>query len=269
MTIAFIRFEGSDALIERSGPDAAAEALQRLVSVVEAAAEEQEVTFLGSDVDADGGKLILTAGAPRITGDDEEHMLLALRRIVETDLPLPIRIGVHRGSVFAGDIGPFYRRTYTVMGDAVNLTARLMAAAEPGHIYATAPVLDHSDTVFETTDLAPIAVKGKAQPVQAWSMGRAKGSRSRQVLLKRLPLIGRDAELAVAREALAAARTGTGRLIEVVGEAGAGQDAHPAGAGGGRDGAARAARRVRGLQCIDAVRGLDRTPARVHGLYPG
>ena len=84
-------------------------------------------------------------------------------------------------------------------------------------------MLDHSDTLFETTELAPITVKGKAQPVQAWSMGRARGSRSRQVTLKRLPLIGRDAELAVLREALAAARTGTGRLIEIVGEAGVGK----------------------------------------------
>ncbi len=77
--------------------------------------------------------------------------------------------------------------------------------------------------MFETTELAPITVKGKAQPVQAWSMGRAKGSRTRQVVLKQLPLIGRDAELAVIREALAAARTGTGRLIEIVGEAGVGK----------------------------------------------
>ncbi len=223
VTIAFIRFERTDALIERIGPDATAEALQRLVSVVQLAADEQEVTFLGSDVDADGGKLILTAGAPRITGDDEERMLLALRKIVDAELPMPIRIGVHRGSVFAGDIGPFFRRTYTVMGDAVNLAARLMAAAEPGHIYATASVLDHSDTLFETTELAPITVKGKAQPVQAWSMGRAKGSRTRQVVLKQLPLIGRDTELAVIREALAAARTGTGRLIDIVGEAGVGK----------------------------------------------
>jgi class 3 adenylate cyclase/tetratricopeptide (TPR) repeat protein len=223
VTIAFIRFEGTDALLERSGPHAAAEALHRLVSIVQAAAEEQEVTFLGSDVDADGGKLILTAGAPRITGDDEERMLLALRKIIDTELPMPIRIGVHRGSVFAGDIGPFYRRTYTVMGDAVNLSARLMAEAPPGSIYATASVLDHSDTLFETTELAPITVKGKAQPVQAWSMGRAKGSRTRQAKLQRLPLIGRNAELAAIREALAAARAGTGRLIEIVGEAGVGK----------------------------------------------
>ena len=223
VTIAFIRYEGTDASIEHRSLDATAEELQRLVSVVQSAALEQEVTFLGSDVDVSGGKLILTAGAPKVAGDDEERMLLALRKIVDAKLPMPIRIGVHRGSVFAGDIGPFFRRTYTVMGDAVNLAARLMAAAEPGHIYATESVLDHSDTVFETTELPPITVKGKAQPLQAWSVGRARGSRSRQVTLQRWPLTGRDAEVTVLREALAAARAGAGRLIEVVGEAGVGK----------------------------------------------
>jgi class 3 adenylate cyclase/tetratricopeptide (TPR) repeat protein len=223
VTIAFIRFERTDALIEQSGPLAVADALHRLVSTVEAAAEEQEISFLGSDVDADGGKLILTAGAPNVTGDDEERMLLALRKIVETALPIPIRIGVHRGSVFAGDIGPSFRRTYTVMGDAVNLAARLMAEAKPGLIYATADVLDHSNTLFETAELTPLAVKGKAKPVQAWSVGRAKGSRTRNVALQRLALIGRDAELGVLREAITGARGGSGRLIEVVGEPGVGK----------------------------------------------
>ena len=33
--------------------------------------------FLESDVDVDGGKLMLVAGAPRMVGDDEERMLLA------------------------------------------------------------------------------------------------------------------------------------------------------------------------------------------------
>jgi class 3 adenylate cyclase/tetratricopeptide (TPR) repeat protein len=223
VTIAFIRFEGTDALIEQHDPSVVGDALHRLVSVVEAATEGQEVSFLGSDVDADGGKLILTAGAPRATGDDEERMLLALRKIVETDLAIPIRIGVHRGSVFAGDIGPAYRRTYTVMGDAVNLSARLMAEARPGLIYATADVLDRSNTLFEATELTPFAVKGKAKPVQAWSVGKAKGSRRRNLALQRLPLVGREAELGIIREALASARAGTGRLIDVVGEPGIGK----------------------------------------------
>ena len=223
VTIAFIHFEGADSLIERSGPAAAGEALHHLVSVVEAATEERGVAFLGSDVDADGGKLILTAGAPKVLGDDEERMLLALRKICETELELPIRIGVHRGSVFSGDIGPFYRRTYTVMGDAVNLAARLMAKAVPGSIYATADVLDHSNTIFENVELEPFAVKGKAEPIKAWSVGRATGSRTRNVSLERLPLIGRDAEVELTRAARASARSGKGRLVDIVGELGAGK----------------------------------------------
>jgi class 3 adenylate cyclase/tetratricopeptide (TPR) repeat protein len=223
VTIAFIRFEGTDTLIDQHGPEAAADALHRLMSAIESATEEQGVSFLASDVDADGGKLILTAGAPKGTGNDEDRMLLALRKIVSSDLAIPIRIGVHRGAVFAGVIGPKYRRTYTVMGDAVNLTARVMAKCEPGRIYATGDVLDRSNTLFETTKLEPFAVKGKAEPVQAWSVGRAEGSRTRQVSLQRLPLTGRNAELGVMRKAFASARSGAGRLIEVIGDAGIGK----------------------------------------------
>jgi class 3 adenylate cyclase/tetratricopeptide (TPR) repeat protein len=223
VTIAFIRFENTDASIESSGPAATAEALDRVLSTIDIAAEEQDIAFLASDVDADGGKLILTGGAPKVTGNDEERMLLALRKIVSADLPLPIRVGVHRGAVFAGDIGPFYRRTYTVMGDAVNLAARLMTRAEPRSIYASADVLNRSGTQFETTQLEPFAVKGKTEPVQAWSVGRAQSSKARQVSTQRLPLTGRNAEMGVIRKAFANARSGTGRLIEVVGDSGIGK----------------------------------------------
>jgi class 3 adenylate cyclase len=97
VTIAFIRFQGTDARIEQDGPVATAEALHRLVSTVEAAADAHGVSLLASDVDADGGKLILTAGAPSTSGDDEERMLLALRAIADAGPAVPIRIGVHRG----------------------------------------------------------------------------------------------------------------------------------------------------------------------------
>ena len=223
VTIAFIRIEGTDALIAERGPAVAAEALDRVMSTIDAATVEQNVAFLASDIDADGSKLILTGGAPKVTGNDEERMLLALSRIVSADLPLRIRVGVHRGAVFAGDIGPPYRRTYTVMGDAVNLTARLMANAEPGLIYATADVLDRSGTQFETKELEPFLVKGKAEPVKAWSVGRARSSKARQVSTQRLPLTGRNVELGIIRKAFASARSGAGRLVEVVGDSGIGK----------------------------------------------
>ena len=98
-------------------------------------------------------------------------MLLALRRIVDVGSAIPFRIGVNRGPVFAGDVGPRYRRTYTVMGDAVNLAARVMAKAHPGQVLATGSILDASDIRFETQALEPFMVKGKRDPVTAFLVG--------------------------------------------------------------------------------------------------
>ena len=223
VTAAFVRFEGTDALVAREGPGAAAAALDELVTIVQRAVDEQEVCFLESDVDFDGGKLMLTAGAPRIMGDDEERMLLALRRIVDAKPSLRVRVGANRGGAFCGDVGPFYRRSYSVMGDTVNLAARLAATAPTGEIYATAGVLERSATRFALGELEPFAVKGKGRLIRAWSVGRGVGSRARDAATEHLPLIGRERELAVLEDALAQARAGHGRLVEIVGEPGIGK----------------------------------------------
>ena len=133
-------------------------------------------------------------------------MLLAVHSIADSRRAIPVRVGVHRGAVFAGDIGPWYRRTYTVMGDAVNLAARLMAQAGPGEIYATADVLDRSASRFRTVELAPFAVKGKAAPVRAWSVGEVV--RVRAHATRSLPLVGRDAEVRTIVAALDAVEPG-------------------------------------------------------------
>ena len=136
------------------------------------------MTFLASDIAADGGKIILTAGVPQATGNDEEQMLLALREIVSADQDLPLQVGVNWGPVFAGEIGPGYRRTYTVMGDTVNLAARLMAKAPVREVLATRELLEGSRTLFEVRELEPFLVKGKKLPVQAFAIGDPTGSRS-------------------------------------------------------------------------------------------
>ena len=133
--------------------------------------DRYEVCFLDSDIAADGGKIRLSAGAPRVVGDDEERMLLALRQIVEADPPLPVQVGVNRGPVFTGEVGPDYRRWYAVMGDTVNLAARVMGKAPLGHIYATRDVLRHAPGALQQTEVGPFTVKGKARPVEAWDVG--------------------------------------------------------------------------------------------------
>jgi class 3 adenylate cyclase len=132
VTAAFVKFAGVEALLAQHGPAGIGEALDVLGAVVGRVTSELGLTWLESDIDVDGGKLYLAAGAPSTTGADEERMLRALRAIIDEGSPLTLRAGVHRGPAFAGDIGASTRRTYAVMGDTVNLAARLAARAEPG-----------------------------------------------------------------------------------------------------------------------------------------
>ena len=222
VTVAFIHYTGFDALIAEAGLYEAAKVLDGLIRDVQRAVDDRQIAFLATDIAPDGGKIILTAGAPTVTGNDEEQMLLALRDIVAAVSGLSLHTGVNRGSVFAGEIGPLYRRTYTVMGDAVNLAARLMARADHGQILATAQVLDGSRTLFETTELEPFVVKGKKRPVQAYAVREPKGSRG-AIAEAGLPLVGRDEELAALLAAWGEAERGSGCLVEVSAEPGMGK----------------------------------------------
>ena len=221
VVIAFIRFMGVDELLARDGPPAVAEALDEFVAAVQRAADDHGVCFLGSDIYEDGGKVILTAGAPEATGSDEERMLRAVRAIIDVDLTLGVRAGINAGHVYSGEVGHSHRRTYTVMGDAVNLAARLMQAAPVGEILATERVLDRSRTAFEAVPLEPFYVKGKAKPVQAHSVGAIIGLRRQGAT--NLPMVGRELESEALRAALASASEGRGQVIELIGEAGIGK----------------------------------------------
>src|SRR3984957_2752914 len=222
VTVAFVHFDGTDEMIGNEGPEVTADRLHALVTITHHAVERQEVTFLGTDADRDGGKIILTAGAPATSGDDEHRMVLAGRQVMDAGAPLPIRIGVNRGSVFVGEVGPPYRRTFTVMGDAVNLAARLMAKAETGQVLSTPELLARSRTRFETVDLEPFYVKGKARPVQAQAVGAYAGLRAGGTAID-LPLLGREAEMRQLGDVATSAAAGHGAVVEIVGDTGSGK----------------------------------------------
>ncbi len=209
--IAFLQFGELDELIAQEGAQAAAQPLDELVRLVQKAAERYDVCFLDTDISAGGGKIRLSAGAPRAVGDDEERMLLTLREVIESDPPLPVQVGVNLGPVFTGEVGPAYRRWYAVMGDTVNLAARLMGKAPIGHIYATREVLGRAKTRFQQTALEPFSVKGKARPVQAWDVGPPLRAASQATVRLQLPLVGREPELELLRAAIAEAVGAPGR----------------------------------------------------------
>ena len=221
ITVAFVQFSGTDDLLTSSGPSALAEALDHVVRNVQHACADHGVTFFETDINRDGGKIMLTAGAPRSADHDEERMLRVARQVLDRAGVLPLRIGINRGHVFAGDFGPAFRRTFSVKGDAINLAARVMGKAVPGQALATTEVVARSQTVFRTTELPPFMVKGKSKPVRAVAIGEVLGARHEERAV--LPLVGRSDEMAVLMQALADVRAGRGRVVDVAGEPGIGK----------------------------------------------
>jgi class 3 adenylate cyclase/tetratricopeptide (TPR) repeat protein len=220
VTAAFLKFGGVDALLPNDA-EAAHARLSELARLVGDTTAELGLTWLESDIDVDGGKLYLVGGAPSSTGADEERMLRALREIVDGYDGLKLRAGVNRGPTFCGDVGAETRRTYAVMGDTVNLAARLTSRAGEGEILATADVLDRSRTRFDS-HAKPLLVKGKERSITAYSVGAATGEKEEEPAVE-LPLVGRESELAAFDQVVNAARLRQQRLVELVGQPGIGK----------------------------------------------
>jgi class 3 adenylate cyclase/tetratricopeptide (TPR) repeat protein len=223
--IVFVHFGGVDEMLETSGPDELGDALQSLVTGAQQVADEHGVTFLETDIDRDGGKIILVAGAPQTDGDDEERIVRTARGIADLDTPLPLRLGVSRGRVFSGEVGAEFRRTYTILGTTAALAARLMGKAKPGQLLTTPDVLERARSTFETTELEPLTLKGIAEPVTALDVHSVGGVDAQAPAAgeQELPFVGRERERAVLMAAVAPVRAGFGTLVELVGEPGMGK----------------------------------------------
>ncbi|NNF70447.1 MAG: AAA family ATPase, partial [Acidimicrobiia bacterium] len=150
-----------------------------------------------------------------------ERMLRTLDEVTSIESPFEIHVGAAHGSVFAGDLGARTRRVYTVMGDTVNLAARLASAAEPGQILVTEEFDDVH--IFETTALEAISLKGKSKPVIPYLLGGPIEAADGGVESDLLPLIGRAAELETLTNLVKEAADGSGSIVTVVGAAGLGK----------------------------------------------
>jgi predicted ATPase len=222
--IGFIRFSGIDDVIRTEGPEAASDALDVLTRTVQAAADEHQVTLLESDVDRDGGRIILVSGAPQTFGDVEERLLRTMRAVIDGGLPLPVHIGISEGRVFAGQVGASFRRTYTVLGDTAALAARLMARSGEDEVWVAASAFARGGAGFEATELEPFSVKGKTEPVRAVVLGGLRPeTAASDTEEEKLPFVDRERERAVLAASVAPVRMGFGTFVELVGEPGIGK----------------------------------------------
>ena len=229
----FCNFVGASGLIGQLGLDRADEIaaqLNRYLVKTHTAIAQYGGVISKIDLYDHGDKIMAIFGAPIAHENDAERTLRAgldMQAAVRDLAPLPIdqSIGVTAGVVFAGLVGSAERREYTVMGDDVNLAARLMSAAQPGELLLSHSIRRKVTAFFELADRGTVKVKGKSQPVPIFSVTgpRAQPEPVRGIRGLSSPLVGREAELAAVRDLTTYVRSGEGRLLVLTGDAGLGK----------------------------------------------
>lgn len=261
LTILFCDMVGFTTMAERIDPEDLYEFerhYQRLcVGVIEA---------LGGFVARfEGDGLLACFGYPAARGNDAERAVRAALGLLEQTpklrglvsgrdgfVPPSLRVGVHTGLVVLGpEESSGWRRDHGVVGEAVNLAARLQADAEPDSVLISGDTHALVEGLFHVQALGARAIRGLSRPVPVFRVLGASpvpnrtGSRLRRGATR---LVGRGEELRRLIENWSAVvSAGRLRVVRLVGEAGVGKS-----------------RLV--LDFLDAIRGDDFSLVRLHCL---
>jgi class 3 adenylate cyclase/tetratricopeptide (TPR) repeat protein len=139
---------------------------------------------------------------------------------------IAVRIGVNTGEVVAGDAARremFASGDAVVLGDSVNVAARLEQAAAPGQILIGDATFRLVRGAARVEPVPAVDAKGKAQPLLAYRLLEVVAHRP-EATRAYTPLVGRASELGVLeREFERTAADGLSRIVTVVGDAGVGK----------------------------------------------
>ncbi|MEO7913689.1 MAG: adenylate/guanylate cyclase domain-containing protein [Roseiflexaceae bacterium] len=146
-------------------------------------------------------------------------------RLIQVDPQfLKQRVGLNTGVVFAGQVGSARRHEYTVMGQHVNLAARLMSAAEEGAVIVSPATRRLIERHIAMQELAPVKLKGIEEPVLiAQALHPYEIAQDARRGVARPQLVGREQEMQRMIAEARAALGSSGRIIALAGEAGAGK----------------------------------------------
>jgi adenylate cyclase len=196
VTVVFADLTGYTAVAERLDPEAVREIADRSLRRL-----AQEVERYGGTIDKYiGDNVMAIFGAPVTHEDDAERAVRAglemQAAMTEINAELEarhserfaLRVGINTGEVLAGAVAG----AYTVSGDAVNVASRLQSAGEPGSIIVGEATQRATCDRIEYVALDPLTLKGKAEPVAAWSVVGLREAPARPAAAR---LVGRVAEL--------------------------------------------------------------------------
>src|ERR1051326_5739888 len=229
VTILFADVRGFTRLSEVLPPEQLVAANNGCFEVLDAA-----LAHYGGEVDKFIGDAVMaTFGAPVAHEDDPRRAVLAaldmqsaLRRYnvqlrKQIGCELEMRIGINTGMVLAGPIGSQRKRAYTVMGDAVNVAARLEHAAPVGSVLIGESTRAHLGNAFRLRMRRSVRIRGKDTPVKSYVVLGQSTRLSRVGRFERC--LGREAELADVCISLEALRGGKRAVVQIEGAMGVGK----------------------------------------------
>ncbi|MFI0777011.1 adenylate/guanylate cyclase domain-containing protein [Streptomyces sp. NPDC021212] len=230
ITVVFCDMVGSTALSERLDAEALRHVMLRYYDLLRTCLERHGGTvekFIGDAVMA-------VFGIPVVHEDDALRaaraaldMLAAVEESGEelereTGARIAVRIGIHTGEVVtsgAADAGHAL-----VSGEAVNVAARLEQHAPAGQILIGADTHGLIAARAETTEVEPLTVRGKSEPVPAWRLTGIRDEARALAGPPGVPMVDRGDELAQLRMAFArVVRDRSCHLVTLFGDPGVGK----------------------------------------------
>jgi class 3 adenylate cyclase/tetratricopeptide (TPR) repeat protein len=185
-----------------------------------------------------GDGVMALFGAPVAHEDHAQHACyaaLAMQRAMgeygekiekECGVEFKMRVGINSGPVIIGSVGNDLRMDYTAIGDTVNLASRMETMAKPGTILVSADTYKIARDFFKFEPLGEVEVKGKEEPVETYQLLEASEVETRieaSVARGLTKFVGRQREIAALKEVFDKAKSGSGQVIGIVGEAGVGK----------------------------------------------
>ncbi len=233
-TVLFADITGFTTLNERLDPEVAYEIVTGALKLLDGIARKH-----GGSVDKYMGDAVMAVfGVPLAMEDAPKAAINAAiemrNRVKEfnserkLEWPLDIHSGINTGLMTSGDISGPILREFAVMGDAVNIAARLKDLAPKGEIWVGEESWRYAQRDFEFSPVAPLKLKGKEKTVSVYQV-QSRGERLHRRTLDAgtnlwSQLEGRDAEIAELKRRMAElAQEGRGGVIALVGEAGLGK----------------------------------------------
>lgn len=232
-TVMFADIVGFTDLLEAAGPELAYVLVTGALRLLDGIARRHGAVvdkYLGDALMAVFGWPIATerhAFAAIEASLEMQRALADYARDVESPARLALQVGLNTGEILAADVRGALVREFAVMGDPVNVAARLKDLAPRGEIYVGEQTQVEASDAFSFRSLAELALKGKQVRIRTYAALPAPGERAVATrsddALRITALHGREREMAVLREALASLPHEGGGCILIEGQSGMGK----------------------------------------------